>query len=107
VQENTWAKETKIEFKPQTFKMLADVKESYFKNMTIKVPLTEVTEELINDIDAFTESKNGNVQLRFNVFDPETKMNVQLFSRNKKVELDDNLIDYLDNRGDIEYAVTA
>jgi DNA polymerase-3 subunit alpha len=108
IQTNPWKKDNpELELKIQQIKMLTELKEGYFKKFLIRLPIEKINDTIIDELEAFTTQDKNGLQLRFKVFDRETKTSVDLFSRSKKITLDDNLINYLDNIPEIEYGVSA
>ncbi len=103
VQQNPYRDE--LEFKVTDIKMLSEVKKEVFKKISIVMPVENVSEEFLTEIDQFTENPEGTVDLRFVLFDRKENISVELFSRNRKVSLSQDFIDYLKNNSDIEYKV--
>jgi DNA polymerase-3 subunit alpha len=85
--------------------MLADVREKLIRSVDLVVDINRVNRELIEEIDRFTVSENGKL-LRFKIHDPESQLQVNLFSRKKQVALTDEFIDFLKDNPAFEFRLT-
>lgn len=82
--------------------MLADIRDKLVKSIDISLNVNEVSDELIESFERYTVNTNGKI-LKFRIHDPESNMKLNLFSRNKHVELSDEFIDYLKNNPKFEF----
>ncbi len=82
--------------------MLADVRDKLVKSIDILLDINKVSNELINSFDPYMVTDSGKV-LKFRIHDPESNMKLNLFSRNKQVELSDDFINYLQNNPGFEF----
>jgi len=82
--------------------MLADVREKLVRSLDITLDINQISTEIIEEIEHFTVPESGKI-LKFHIQDPESQMKVNLFSRNKHVELTDELMDYLQNNAGFEF----
>ena len=106
VQENPWRKDRQeMEFKITFIQMLSQLREDGFKNISLKIPLTNVDNNLITDLEQFTD-KNGKILLKFLIYDRENNISIDMFSRTRKVSLSDDFIRYLEENEEIEYKVS-
>ncbi len=105
VQERGWGKENDrpLEFKVLSIQMLGDLREKLLKCIAIKLPVTELTEKLIEELNAQISEHKGKTLLKFLIFDPEKKVYVQMFSRTHQVEVSNDFIDFLDKHPLLEY----
>ncbi len=79
--------------------MLADVREKLVKSVDISLNINQISEELIESFERHTVNERGKI-LKFQIHDPESNMKLNLFSRNRQVQLNDEFINYLkDNPG--------
>ncbi|MFZ5940997.1 MAG: DNA polymerase III subunit alpha [Bacteroidota bacterium] len=85
--------------------MLADVREKLVKAVKLEIGLDAVNEQLITDLQNFTIPGKGKL-LKFSIIDPANKVKVDLFSRNRQVELTDKFLTYLEENPDISYKLT-
>jgi DNA polymerase-3 subunit alpha len=61
------------------------------------MPVTGVTRDMVEKLEKISLNNKGKILLRFNIYDPESNMNIQMFSRNIKIELTDEMIGFLRN----------
>jgi DNA polymerase-3 subunit alpha len=80
-----------LEFKVRSIELLSEVRKNNIQSVTLQLPLQAVTPELVHEIEAVSLKNKGKALLRFNIWDPETKTMVNLFSRNTRVEMTNDL----------------
>ena len=97
--------EAELEFKPTNIDMLSEIKDSVFNSIAIKIPVTEISENLITEVQEMAESNKGNTLLKFLIFDPGSKVWVQMFSRTHKVNVSKNLVNYLEQKPELQYKI--
>jgi DNA polymerase-3 subunit alpha len=81
---------------------MSEVKEKMVKAINLDVSLSSINEKLIDDLDRFTVTSNGKV-LKFNIIDEESNTKVNMFSRNKQVELTDEFINFLNKTPEFDF----
>jgi DNA polymerase-3 subunit alpha len=91
------------ELKIKEIKMLADVREEMISSLIVTVPLRSLDEHMINEIDKFAGQKKGSARLKFMVHDREENIYIEMFSRTKKIQIDDELIKYLQEQPEIDF----
>ncbi len=74
--------------------MLADVREKLVRSVSLIVDINQISNELMEEIERYTVQENGKV-LKFKIHDPESNLNVSLFSRRKQVAMTDEFMDFL------------
>ena len=74
------------------------------KSITIKLPLNSITPELVTELKAATDKHKGQVMLKMKIMDLEEKLALDLFSRGIKVNLDNELLQFLEEL-DLQIAV--
>ncbi len=94
-----------LEFKVSRIELMDDIREKYFRSITVKIPLTALTGDVIEDLERLTASGKGKALLRFDIYDIETKMMVNLFSRNTRIEITDELLAYIENQDDLAFKI--
>jgi DNA polymerase-3 subunit alpha len=94
-----------LEFKVSRIELMDDIREKYFKSITLKVPLTVINNEMIADLERLTKKNAGKSLLKFDVFDPETKQVVNLFSRNTRIEITNELLAYFEKNEDLAFKI--
>jgi DNA polymerase-3 subunit alpha len=94
-----------LEFKVNRVELMEEVREKYFKSITIQIPITTLTNQLVTELCDMTLNSKGKTLLKFDVWDPETKMMVNLFSRNTRIEITDELLAYFENHDDLAFKI--
>ncbi|MBA4410057.1 MAG: DNA polymerase III subunit alpha [Odoribacter sp.] len=94
-----------LEFKVSRIELMEEVREKYFKSITVKIPLSVLTGEIISDLERLTLNNKGKSLLRFDIYDLETNMMVNLFSRNTRIEITDELLAYFEKHDDLVFKI--
>ncbi len=92
--QNKWSGND-IEFKPIEMQLLADVKEKRFKQVNLRIELSKINEQLISEIREVSETYPGPFELKFNIRDNEEEFDLELFSRNTKVDINKKMFKQL------------
>ena len=90
----------KIEF-------LSDVKDQLIESITISCPLTELNDDIVLTLSTLTEESPGNATLYFNILDPEGKQNLKLQSQNKRINVGQRLLDYIESQEHLSYKINV
>ncbi len=93
------------EFKISHIELLNEARKNYVKSLTITISLDKLNELVINEIDKLAKNNKGSALLKFNVFDPESNLEVKLFSRSTKVNLSDSILKFLQENENIAYRI--
>jgi len=96
--------ENEFEVRVKSMVMLHDVKAEMVKSLTLKLPLNNITEELVTELRIATDKHKGNVTLKIKVIDPEEKMAIDFFSRAIRINLDNELLQFFEEL-DLQIAV--
>jgi DNA polymerase-3 subunit alpha len=83
--------------------MLADVREEMISSLLVTVPLSSLDENMINEIDKYARQQKGSARLKFMVHDREENIYIEMFSRTKRILIDDALIQFLQERPEIDF----
>jgi len=94
-----------LEYKVSRMELMEDIREKYFKSITVKVPLTIINAEMVTELELLTKKSTGKSLLKFDVWDPETKLVVNLFSRNTRIEITNELLAYFDKHEDLAFKI--
>ena len=86
-----------LETRITSIMMLAEAQETLMKEVTVSVPVDELTEELVGRLSAAAKENRGQVILRFKVYDPAAEVAVNLYSKSVKVALTGDLIRIFDD----------
>jgi len=95
-----------MEFKVNSIEMLSEIKDKMVHALAIKVPLDDLSEDLINELQDIAGSYKGTKDLKFLIYDAASKVYVQMFSRNFKVNITEELLAVLDRNAKLEYKIT-
>lgn len=93
------------EFKVTQIELLSEVKKNYVKSVTVNIPLNRINESVIEKINMLAQNNVGKAVLKFNVYDPENNMQIQMFSRTMKVNLSESFLRFFEDDLDIGYRI--
>jgi DNA polymerase-3 subunit alpha len=82
--------------------MLADVRDKLVKSVDITLDIDKVSNELVESFERYTVNTNGKI-LKFRINDPESNLQLNLFSRNKHVLLTDEFVTFLRDNPRFEF----
>ncbi len=88
------AGEPRIQF--TDFKLLHDIMDEMCKKITFKIPLEEVTEDRIRNLQHLCVTNAGKQNVHFTIWDAKEKIELNLPSRNTKVKITNELLTTLD-----------
>ncbi|RLD85885.1 MAG: DNA polymerase III subunit alpha [Bacteroidetes bacterium] len=97
--------ENELEFNISQIEMLSEIKEKAFNSLAIKIPVENLTDDLIGEVQSITEKHKGNIMLKFLIYEPSTKVWVQMFSRTHRVQITQDLVQYLEKRPEIDFKI--
>ena len=97
--------QTQHEFKISSIQLLPDVKDTLLEKLTIQMPLTELTTESVADLTALLKNNSGNTLLYFHIYGDEPHLNLELFSRQSKITVTSELVDYLKTNEAVKFKV--
>jgi len=101
--ENTWKNTPELELKIKNIYLLSSVREELVKNIQIMLPVEMVTETFMDEFSQYTRKTSGNTNLKIMVFDSTENVSVDLFCRSQRIDLSDDLINFLTNMHEIEF----
>lgn len=94
-----------LEFKVTSMDMLSEIKAKNTNSIALKLKVETITDEFIEEIHSKIEQNKGKDGLQFLIYEPETKIWVQMFSRSYKIDINNKFIEYLENNSEIEYKI--
>jgi len=94
-----------LEFKINHIELLSEVRKNHIKSITLNLPIAELNEQTVLRIERMTQNNKGKTLLKFNVFDPESNMNISLFSRTVKVDLTDEVLKFIENDLNVTFRI--
>ena len=93
------------EVRPYMMQYLSDVSDKMAKSFTLKLPLSTLSEGLIDRLSDVLSASPGNCQVKIQVSDPVDNLAVDLPSRKLRIRLNRQLLEDLDAIGTVEYQV--
>lgn len=96
-------KSDSLEFKVNQIELLSEVRKNHIRSFTLNLPLEAINQQIIGELDTVMKRNKGNVMLRFTVFDEDH--HIQLFSRNTKISVSNELIRFLEEHPEIAYRI--
>ncbi|MEN8120523.1 MAG: DNA polymerase III subunit alpha [Bacteroidota bacterium] len=97
--------ENELEFNISQIEMLSEIKDKAFNSLAIKIPVENLTDDLIGEVQSLAEDHKGNIMLKFLIYEPATKVWVQMFSRTHRVQITQDLVQYLERKPEIDYKI--
>ncbi|MDD4728725.1 MAG: DNA polymerase III subunit alpha, partial [Dysgonamonadaceae bacterium] len=97
--------ENQMELKISSIQLLNDVKDKLLEKLTIQIPLTELTDESVEDLSAILKNNSGNTLLYFQINGADSHLNLELFARNTKISVTSSLVNYLKANEAIKFKV--
>ena len=94
-----------LELKITSMELLPDVKEKLIEKMTIQIPLGSLDGVLINDLAELSRQHPGTTLLQFRVVDKEDKIHLDFVSRQMKVSVGREFVDYLKSRPELAFKI--
>ena len=86
---------------------LSDVKDSLIDNITVNIPLTNLTEDFVLSFMEVIKNHSGNARLFFRVIDPEGHLNLRFRSKAYMVSVDKMMIEFLHSVPGLTYEINA
>ncbi|MFZ3574370.1 DNA polymerase III subunit alpha [Tenacibaculum finnmarkense] len=80
------------------FSILHDIMDKLCKKVTIRMPLKEVTENRIKNLQHLCTTNKGSQNLHFTIWDEEEKIKLEAPSRNTKVKITNEFLNTLDQQ---------
>ena len=98
-------RQEEMEIKVGTISLLAEAKDKLVSKLTLLIRLEDIDSSMISDLSALAKNNSGNSLLYFHVISEETGLNVELFSRPTKINVNGKLINYLINDLNINFKI--
>ncbi len=92
-----------FEFKIQKIQLLSELKEKAFSAIKLKLPVSAISEDMLNRVEQLLQQYPGKCNLEFLVEDPEDNVSVKLFSKNFKIAINNDMMLELDKLNEVEY----
>ncbi len=101
-----WKKgdDVRPEFFVKEIIMLSEIREKYIKRVRMKVPLTEITDDFIEDFAKIIDKTKGNVTVTIVVEDKDDNLFTELYPKREKIIFNNNFLKFVKNY-DIELSI--
>lgn len=104
VQGRKWKPDV-MELKINKIDLLSDVKDQLIGSISLHIPLQTLNEKLIGELSTQLRKKKGNAIVKFKIRDNEDGSVTEMVSKDLKIEVHKELIEYLNARPEIEFEV--
>jgi DNA polymerase-3 subunit alpha len=104
VQPRQW-KADQLDVKVTSIELLPEVKDQLLQKITLILPLGQLDEALIGDLDALLEGNTGPTELAFYIQDEDGQMYVNLAARKRRITVTKALISYIKERSFLSYKI--
>ncbi|MBA7533499.1 DNA polymerase III subunit alpha [subsurface metagenome] len=107
MQPNQWRRDSESwEFKVKSIIILNNAREEIVNNLAIKISLKDLDEDIVKEIREQTNRHKGKATIKFYICDESEGLTLEMYSRNTSVSVTNELVEYLNNRSEIEYKVS-
>ncbi|MDR1518491.1 MAG: DNA polymerase III subunit alpha [Dysgonamonadaceae bacterium] len=94
-----------LELRINAIQLLTDVKDKLVTKITLRLPLSELKDATVSELSALMKNNSGQTLLYFHILDEGMHMNLQLFARPTRIQVDKRLIEYLKENDFIEFKI--
>lgn len=98
-------KPQEVEIKISSMNLLADVKDKLVSKITLQIPLSKIDDTTVAELSALLKNNSGNSLLYFQIIGTDAQMNIQLYARPTRIQVNKHLIDYLKNNLFIDFKI--
>jgi DNA polymerase-3 subunit alpha len=93
-----------MDFRITSIEFLSDMKDKMLSSITLSLPVNEIDDKVVKMLQRISTTYKGNSTLALNIFDPKTKVKIQMHSRTRRVKIDSALISELSDQN-ISYEI--
>ena len=98
-------REDELEVKIVSIHLLSEIKDKLVTKITLQIPLSELDDTAVAELSALVKNNSGNALLYFQIIGEESHMNIQLFSRPARIQVNKHFIDYLRDNLSIDFRI--
>ena len=105
---NKWNNPDEKEYKIDDINLLSKVRDDMIKELHLKIDIDKINNDLIKKLnDNFENTKNGNCHLKITIISNNNgkKISLDMISRDKKFQLDDNIIENITLNSEIDFLI--
>ena len=95
----------RLEMNIGDIQFLSDVTDSIIESITVSVPLQLLSEDVVLSFIELATKSPGKVILKFQLIDPEGKMNLLLQSANTRISLSAEFMDFINSHAGFSYKI--
>lgn len=95
----------RLEMNIGDIQFLSDVTDSIIESITVSVPLQQLSEDVVLSFIELATKSPGKVILKFQLIDPEGKMNLLLQSANTRISLSAEFMDFINSHAGFSYKI--
>lgn len=101
-------KADEYEFFVKNIDLLSEASEKKIKSIGIEVDVKSINDTLIKEIKSFTvDNKESKTLLKFLLWDYESQTHVSMFSRNSRIKVGEEFIDFIEDNEEIKYKINC
>ncbi|MBQ5619480.1 MAG: DNA polymerase III subunit alpha, partial [Alistipes sp.] len=96
--------EERLEVKVLAITQLDEVRETMIKELTVQMPVEELTDRFIEDFTTLVKKNKGNTTLRMLLYDREG-VALRMFSKRYRIDVSQEIVDYL-NEQELKFTIS-
>ncbi|MDH6535190.1 DNA polymerase III subunit alpha [Parabacteroides sp. 52] len=100
-------REEELDFKIGTVSLLQDEKDKMIERISITLPIHDLDEPTITELSVLIKNNPGNSMLYFRMIDGEHNVSLDFFSKNMRLTVTRELIDYLEGNDNIDFKING
>jgi len=97
--------ESQLDLRISSIRLLQDEKDKLIEKITITLPIHDLNEPLINELSVLIKRFPGNALLHFNVVDGERNVKLNFFSKNIRMEVTEELVNFLKENESLDFKI--
>lgn len=101
-----WNNEYEFELRVNEIRLMDAVSEEKIRGVTINLPIQQLNEQLMEQLDYVCSKHPGEQELEVNLLDIEERLKLTLLSKNRRISADDAFVDALKKLG-LEYKLSS
>ncbi len=106
VKKNKW-RDDELQFEVTKVELLADAKDKVISGISLKIEIESLTDEFISELKNKLEEHKGPAELKVLVFEKESKIWIELYSKSIKVDINDEFLNFLRNIPAVEFKINS
>ena len=95
------------DFHISSIRLLHDEKDKLIEKISITLPIHDLDEQTVNELTTIIRNHPGNSLLYFKVVDGNNNVSLNLFSKSVRLEITQELVDYLTENENIDFKING